>query len=75
MFGWIHSYLWVAIVLAFLGFSNFLSSGIPDEPSMVYKECLGIIYCIYVCVLWYTTAHLQVLFSSQHLGGITKVLQ
>ena len=26
-------------------------------------------------VLQYTTAHLQVLVSSQHLGGITKVSQ
>ena len=34
--------------------------------------CLGELYCILYCVLQYTTAPLQVLFSSCHLGGITK---
>ena len=34
-------------------------------------KCTAYVYW----VLQYTTAHLQVLFSSQHLGGITKVLQ
>ena len=38
-------------------------------------SCLGEIILLHVyiyCVLRYTTARLQVLFSSQHLGGITK---
>ena len=47
--------------------------------SMLYKECLGVnLLCLYMYkshVLQYTTAHLQVLFSLQHLGGITKVSQ
>ena len=41
--------------------------------------CLGINFTafiyIYMVVLQYTTACLQVLFSSQHLGGTAKVLQ
>ena len=28
--------------------------------------------CVFGSALQYTTAHLQVLFSSQHLGRITK---
>ena len=36
-------------------------------------SCLGEIILLHIyCVLQYTTAHLQVLFSSRHLGGITK---
>ena len=47
--------------------------------SFVVIMCLGV-NLLHLCmhkfhVLQYTTAHLQVLFSSQHLGGITKVLQ
>ena len=37
------------------------------------KHLLLLYKCI--VVLQYTTAHLQVLFSLQHLGRITKVLQ
>ena len=36
-------------------------------------SCLGEIILLHIyCVLRYTTARLQVLFSSRHLGGITK---
>ena len=36
-------------------------------------SCLGEIILLRIyCVLRYTTARLQVLFSSRHLGGITK---
>ena len=28
--------------------------------------------CVFMGALQYTTAHLQVLFSLQHFGGITK---
>ena len=34
--------------------------------------CLGELYCVLYCVLRYTTARLQVLFSLHHLGRITK---
>ena len=43
------------------------------------RKCLGanllLIYIYRSHVLQYTTACLQVLFSSQHLGGIAKVSQ
>ena len=36
-------------------------------------RCLGEIILLHIyCVLRYTTAHLQVLFSLRHLGRITK---
>ena len=38
-------------------------------------DCLGAMLLHLLCVLRYTTAHLQVLFSLHHLGGITKGLQ
>ena len=42
----------------------------------LYVECLGVnVLCMFINVLQYTTAHLQVLFSLHHLGRITKDLQ
>ena len=58
-----------------------LSFGILDEPPCYVRQCLpfGLIYlgvdftaCVFGNALQYTAAHLQVLFSLQHLGGITK---
>ena len=40
--------------------------------SLFIFSCLGVILLHLKCVLQYTTARLQVLFSSHHLGGITK---
>ena len=65
------------------------SFGIPDEPPCYVRQyggksfkfslssisCLGVILLHLLCVLRYTTAPLQVLFSLHHLGGITKGLQ
>ena len=68
-----------------------LSFGIPDEPPCYVRQYTSLIslfiyemsrgkftaykYIYMLYVLQYTTAHLQVLFSLQLLGGITKVLQ
>ena len=42
----------------------------------LYVECLGVnLLHIFIYVLQYTTARLQVLFSLHHLGRITKVLK
>ena len=42
------------------------------EFSLFSFSCLGVILLHLFCVLRYTTAHLQVLFSLHHLGRITK---
>ena len=71
-----------------LGFLYLLSFGIPDKPPCYIRQYGSIVLfinemsrgiystCMYKAfVMQYTTAHLQVLFSSQHLGRITKVSQ
>ena len=43
--------------------------------SLISFSCLGVMLLHLLCVLQYTTARLQVLFSLHHLGRITKGLQ
>ena len=58
-----------------------LENKIRQESEKSFKislssiSCLGVILLHLLCVLRYTTARLQVLFSLHHLGGITKGLQ
>ena len=59
----------------------FLVFGIPDEPPCYVRQCwpiglicpgVDLLHMYFGNALQYTTAHLQVLFSLQHLGRITK---
>ena len=48
------------------------STNMISNMSYMSRGMFTAYVCVYVGTLQYTTAHLQVLFSSQHLGRITK---
>ena len=43
-----------------------------SDMSYMSRDTFTAYVCVYVGALQYTTIHLQVPCSSQHLGGITK---
>ena len=68
---------WVAQHTVFQDFEILLCRAVRSRELKVSLfnfsySCLGVILLCLYCVLRYTTARLQVLFSSHRLGGITK---